>query len=89
MRKVVAYGQIMYLNEYDHYHREDGPAVETDKGSKYWYINGDQHRVLLPAVIMFNGAKEWFKYNKRHRLNAPAIISGDYKEYFEFGIKIK
>jgi hypothetical protein len=31
-------------------HREDGPAVETSNGVKFWYINGLMHREDGPGI---------------------------------------
>ena len=41
------------------YHREDGPAVEWDNGTKHWFLNGVHHRVDGPAADYINH-KEWY-----------------------------
>lgn len=41
-------------------HREDGPAVEYDDGSKYWYLNGKRHREDGPAIVWADGTKYWY-----------------------------
>lgn len=33
-----------------HFHREDGPAIELEDGSKEWFRNGRRHRDDGPAV---------------------------------------
>ena len=54
-------------------HREDGPAVEWDDGSKSWYIYGKRHRLDGPAVEYATGYKAWYINDKLHRLDGPAI----------------
>jgi hypothetical protein len=41
-------------------HREDGPAVEWNDGSKYWRINGKTHREDGPAIEWSDGSKSWY-----------------------------
>jgi len=45
-------------------HRENGPAVEFDNGTKYWLINNQYHRVDGPAREYYSGVKEWFIFDK-------------------------
>ena len=44
-------------------HREDGPAVEFNDGTKMWYWGGMLHRdsVEGPAIEYANGEKRWFQ----------------------------
>jgi hypothetical protein len=49
-----------YLNESGQYHREDGPAIEYNSGSKEWWINGKRHREDGPAIEYSNGRKYWY-----------------------------
>ena len=42
------------------YHREDGPAVELVKGSKYWCKHGKYHREDGPAIEWADGSKCWY-----------------------------
>jgi hypothetical protein len=58
-------------------HREDGPAVECEDGTKYWYINGKRHREDGPAVEHADGDKFWFLDGKRHRTDGPAVEYAD------------
>ena len=44
-------------------HREDGPAMITDDGSKFWCYEGRYHRLDGPAVNMSWGKKRWFIFN--------------------------
>ena len=41
-------------------HREDGPAIECNSGTKFWYKNGKYHREDGPAIERVNGEKEWY-----------------------------
>ena len=42
-------------------HKEDGPAIEWEDGSKYWYCEGHLHRKNKPAVIQMDGLCEWWE----------------------------
>lgn len=46
-------------------HREDGPALIMNDGTKFWYRNGLWHRENGPAVEWANGHKEWWIEGKR------------------------
>lgn len=41
-------------------HREDGPALTTEDGAEYYYINGQLHREDGPAIIFSSGAEQWY-----------------------------
>ena len=41
-------------------HREDGPAIECDNGSKWWCLNGKRHREDGPAFEGVSGYKAWW-----------------------------
>ena len=64
-------------------HREDGPAIEWDDGSKEWYKNGKKHREDGPAGEYANGNRRWFKNGLEHREDGPAFewANGD-KEWY-------
>ena len=66
-------------------HREDGPALESANGDKYWYLDGKLHRVDDAAVEWANGYKAWYINGKRHRVDGPAIVrtNGDKAWYLE------
>jgi hypothetical protein len=57
--KKVLKDKIEYRNEKGKLHRLDGPAVEWNSGSKFWYINGNRHRLDGPAVEYYDGDKSW------------------------------
>lgn len=57
--------------------------VELGSGTKYWYLNGNYHRLDGPAMEGWNGTKVWFFEGKRHRIDGPAIEYSDgAKEYW-------
>jgi len=44
----------------NHFHCEDGPAVEISNGTKFWLKNGKFHREDGPAIENPDGTKYWF-----------------------------
>jgi len=72
-------GTKLWKNDKNELHREDGPAVEYQDGSKEWRINGKLHRLDGPAVEWKDGHKEWWVHGEKHRINGPAIeyVNGD------------
>lgn len=60
--------------DYDIFHREDGPALETEEGHKEWWYYGLRHRENGPAIERVDGGKEWFWNGDRHREDGPAVI---------------
>ena len=72
--KVKVYSdRTVWYNSKDLLHREDGPAIEYQVGTKKWYLNGQLHREDGPAVEYPNGDKEWFINGQLHREDGPAI----------------
>jgi hypothetical protein len=63
-------------------HRENGPAIVTENGTKKWYKNGLPHRENGPAVEYPNGSKEWWLNGRLHREDGPAVEVA--KGYFLF-----
>ena len=52
----------------------EGIYTTTDEnGTKYWYQNGQLHRISGPAIEYANGTKKWYQYGKLHREDGPAI----------------
>ena len=49
----------VWTNENDLAHREDGPAIITADGTKYWCRNGRTHREDGPAIERSNGHNRW------------------------------
>ena len=53
-------GNKFWYNEDGKYHREDGPAVIWNDGSKTWYKNGLCHREDGPAVECVIDGPSWY-----------------------------
>jgi hypothetical protein len=72
--KISKYGDKYYFKDkaMKILHREDGPAVESFKGFKEWWLNGERHREDGPAVEWPSGDKMWYLNNKIHREDGPA-----------------
>jgi hypothetical protein len=51
-----------------------GELYEYPSGNKYWFLDGNIHRIDGPAIESFDGKKEWWVNNKRHRIDGPAIL---------------
>ena len=75
--KKVFKNRIEYINSNGKTHREDGPAVIYDDGSKEWWVNGKLHRTDGPAIEYVNGEKIWYVNGKLHRTDGPAIEDVD------------
>ena len=53
-------GTRIWLNDNGGLHREDGPALIYNYGSKFWYLDGERHRENGPAIIYESGEKRWY-----------------------------
>ena len=42
------------------WHRLDGPAVVSRKGTLEWWVNDMRHRLDGPAIEAYNGDKIWY-----------------------------
>ena len=80
--KVNKRGDKRYYNAEDQLHREDGPAVEWNNGSKEWWLNDKLHREDGPAVEYSYGHKSWYLNGKRHREDGPAVEWSNGDEYW-------
>jgi hypothetical protein len=58
-------------------HREDGPAIEYNDGTKWWYLNGKVYREDGPAHECSSGTKRWFQNGVLHREDGPAVHQHD------------
>jgi hypothetical protein len=58
--KKILNDRIEYHNEKGERHRENGPAVIFNNGTKQWRINGKLHREDGPAVILSCGEEDWW-----------------------------
>jgi hypothetical protein len=59
MHTVGATGDRFWFKDGE-LHREDGPAIESNKGVGKWYKNGRIHRVDGPAIEYPDGKKYWW-----------------------------
>lgn len=75
MRDPVRYpDRMLWLDEHDRRHREDGPAVVYFSGTEIWYIHGVRHRADGPAFRGSDGTEQWYFKGLVHRADGPAII---------------
>jgi hypothetical protein len=62
-------------------HREDGPAVVYEDGTRLWLIEGNLHRADGPAIIYEDGEIQWWlngiQYTEDDFQNE--IISSEYE----------
>lgn len=88
-KKVSTGTNIYWFDENGARHREDGPAVESYNGDKYWYIHGTLHREDGPAIEHSNGNKCWYFNARFHREDGPAVErnSGHHKEWYIHGVR--
>ena len=59
-REIDDKGTVRWFNRDGKYHRNDGPAIEYQDGSKEYYLNGERHRVDGPAVEGADESKLWY-----------------------------
>jgi len=57
-------------------HREDGPAIERNDGTKEWYANKRRHRMDGPAIEFANGDKYWFIDGIRYTEEDYKLVGG-------------
>jgi hypothetical protein len=55
---------------------------EWENGNKFWYKEGNLHRLDGPAIELSDGTKYWYKEGEYHRLNGPAIELSDGTKYW-------
>jgi hypothetical protein len=66
-------GEIRWIKN-GRFHCEGGkPAIERPDGTKFWYVNGNLHRLNGPAIIHSDGYRKWFKDGVLHREDGPAV----------------
>lgn len=56
-----------------------GPTIDQN-GNKYWFQDGQLHRLDGPALIKIDGTKKWYQDGYLHRLDGPAVIRADGSE---------
>jgi len=52
---------IKWIDDNGDLHREDGPAIEYEDGTKYWMINGRLHCLDGPAIERSDGSVAFYK----------------------------
>lgn len=72
--KKMINGSTFYENEHGQRHREDGPAIITADGHKYWMLNGKWHRTDGPAWITPDGV-EYFCLDESRTFNKEEWFS--------------
>lgn len=60
---------IIYYNDHNQYHREDGPAVESLINELGCYANGVHSTIKYP-----HKSKAWYKHGLLHREDGPAMV---------------
>ena len=75
-------GNKIWRNSKGMAHREDGPAIEYNNGSKTWYIDGQLHREDGPAIECGDGEKSWYINGRLHRVDGPAFLGSDGSKYW-------
>ncbi len=58
--KKVFNDRIEWRNNKGEVHKEKGPAIEYNNGTKCWYKNGEHHRLDGPAIEHSDGTKYWW-----------------------------
>lgn len=72
----------IYFDERGLLHKDEGPAMILQDGSKFWYCHGKKHRIDGPAIEYYNGDGSWYYQGQRHRLDGPAIDWVGIKEWY-------
>lgn len=82
-------GAEWWYNDERKLHRENGPAIILNNGTKVWVKNGEWHREGGPAVEYADGSTIWMINDVKHRIDGPAVnfISGT-KEWWYNGKRI-
>lgn len=76
-RMTIENGEKIWRDAKNQFHRLDGPAIEWQDGTKYWYVNHELHRTDGPAVERPDGREEWWCRGRPHRLDGPAFTNLD------------
>ena len=88
-KREIPSGQVQWCDENRRLHRDDGPALEGEDGTRAWFQHGKEHREGAPAIEDSTG-KYWFRNGKRHRDDGPAIERADgTTEWWRNGRRLK
>jgi hypothetical protein len=67
-----------------HWNRPDNftGIVEDFDGNKFWFLNGEVHRLDGPAIEYADGTKSWYLKGAWHRLDGPASEYADGSKFW-------
>lgn len=57
--EITKYGEQIWRDADDKWHREDGPAVIYADGEAVWFRHGHKHRDDGPSTIFPDGSVNW------------------------------
>jgi hypothetical protein len=66
-------GTSRWFHANGYLHRDDGPAIIYEDGTKIWLQHNKRHLDDGPAVEWGNGGKSWWQRGKCHRVDGPAV----------------
>lgn len=76
-------GSKYWFDDFQRFHRTDGPARIWADGTQIWYIHGKEHREDGPSSMYASGIVEWWLNGKGYSfekwLKANTEISGERK----------
>ncbi len=75
--KIFNQNDKIHYNDENQIHRDNGPAVEYEDGSKFWYQNGKNHRLDGPAI-------EWYDGKKEYCINGKILTEEDFLSIIKF-----
>lgn len=75
--KSISNGFIYYHNQFERFHREDGPAKHKEDNSEYaWFFDGKRHRTNGAALKDYLGNLTWYYKDQMHRIGGPSFQGG-------------
>lgn len=83
-REMDRWGNVRWYKD-GKFHREDGPAIEYNNGTKHWYQHGKLHREDGPAITADCGNEEWWLNDQEHREDGPAIVLKHINKWYKHG----
>lgn len=88
MAKVIIdkWGTKQYFNDIGQWHREDGPALISRTGTKWWYKNDNLSSEEYPSAIVLNGIAEWRINHHLNNKNGPAYDKPNGHKEWKFGL---
>lgn len=68
------------VDQPDIIHREDGPAIIWDDGSKFWYYDGVNHNENGPSAIYRTGKVYWHYHGMHLEFDEWCVTTGKTSE---------